>query len=124
MRTRLGTIGTVARRAGTAAAGIAALAGVAGLVQREVSLRWSGSRRAVPAPTIAPTAPVAAPTPSPVGEAPAAQSPTASPALVARAVARNEAGLPRRSAATPRPRRRSVPGARLPARAGQGIIGV
>jgi hypothetical protein len=119
-RTALATFRTLARRTGTTA-GRTALT-----VVREVSTRIAERRSpqgstppgAEPrARTVVPAAPPAAPR---------TRRTAASPADVARAVSHNAAGLARTNPQPQRrqPVRRSAPGAKLPARAGQGILGV
>ena len=120
-RTAIASFSTLARRTGTTA-GRTALT-----VAREVTTRVSerrSSRSSTPpgaVPLTPPAVPArSAPAPQPVTR----RSP--SPADVARAVARNAAGLPRTNPSPQRrrPAHRSGPGAKLPARAGQGILGV
>jgi len=116
-RTAIASFSTLARRTGTTA-GRTALT-----VAREVASRVAerrASRSSTPPGAVPRTPPTARSAPTQVIR----RSP--SPADVARAVARNAAGLPRTNA-TPQVRQpayRSVPGAKLPARAGQGILGV
>jgi hypothetical protein len=120
-RSALATFRTLARRTGTTA-GRTALG-----VVREVSTRIAerGSTRSSSPPGAVTRDRAVAPT-GPVSPAPKTRRTTASPLDVARAVGRNAAGLPRTNP-TPQRRqaiRRSAPGAKLPARAGHGIVGV
>ncbi|QBR91124.1 hypothetical protein [Nocardioides euryhalodurans] len=107
-RTAITTMRTLALRLGSTTGRLA------GRARHEVSLRIAARRDGAHGeapPTMDPAARQAMPGPS--------------PADVARAVARNAAGLRRSTAAPTRtPARRSSPGAKLPARAGQGILGV
>lgn len=121
-RTALATFRKLALRTGATAGRVGVTA------TREVRRRIAARGSARVSPPVRAEAPAAAPEPAPHpdGTSNAAPGPQpASPALVARAVARNDAGLPRTNPgptrATPR---RSAPGAKLPARAGQGILGV
>jgi hypothetical protein len=120
-RTALATFRTLARRTGTTA-GRTALT-----VAREVTTRIAerrSSRSSTPPSAAHPPPPTAPVRPARATRPVAGREP--SPADVARAVARNDAGLPRTN---PGPERRRTatrpgPGAKLPARAGHGIVGV
>ncbi len=123
-RTALATFRTLARRTGDTA-GRTALT-----VAREVTTRIAERRstRSSTPPGAVPRAraKVVAAGPVPPAPAPTTRRTAASPVDVARAVSRNAAGLSRTN---PKPQRRqpvrpSAPGAKLPARAGHGIVGV
>ncbi len=118
-RTALATFRTLALRAGTTARRTAGhtTTVVVREVRTRVADRRSTRRGTPPGPPPGAAAPDPEPTPSRRGP---------SPSDVSRAVARNAAGLARTSPpAERRPAtRRSGPGAKLPARAGQGIVGV
>ena len=120
-RTALATFRTLARRTGTTA-GRTALT-----VAREVSTRIAERRspQVSTPPGAAPRARTVVPAAPPAPETKSRRT-AASPVDVARAVARNTAGLARTNPQPQRrqPVRRSAPGAKLPARAGQGILGV
>lgn len=116
-RTAIATARTVARHAGRIGGKVALRVG------HEVSERLAARREAarVFAPPASP--PGRQETTPPAPSAPLSRGP--SPADVARAVRRNAAGLPRTNPSVWKaPRRRPGPGAKLPARAGQGIVGV
>ncbi|QZY27641.1 hypothetical protein [Nocardioides coralli] len=126
-RTALATARTVARKAGRISSKVALRVGeeirerleARRLASAGTPARTDEPRRHAAATPAAPDAPGA---PEPVPPAP---SRGPSPADVARAVQRNAAGLTRAAPQAPRgTRRRTGPGAKLPARAGQGIVGV
>lgn len=122
-RTALATFRTLAHRTGTTA-GRAALTTArrvsTGLARRRAA---RDSTPSVDPPTVVPARRPAADDPAPV---PTRGRSAASPVDVARAVARNAAGLTRSNPGPlrRRPLRRSAPGDKLPARTGQGIVGV
>ena len=122
-RTSLATIRTIALRVGTTAGRTATTVarGVVGRIAERRAARSSTPPGAVPrAPRAVPAEPVPHPEPT------TTRSAAASPTDVARAVARNDAGLSRTNPAAQRRQapRRGGPGAKLPARAGHGIVGV
>ena len=121
-RTSLATFRTIALRVGTTAGRTATTVarGVVGRIAERRATRSTTPPGAVPRP------PGATPAPAVPEPGPAAGRTAASPTDVARAVARNAAGLPRTNPAAQRRQapRRSGPGAKLPARAGHGIVGV
>ena len=122
-RTSLATFRNLALRVGTTA-GRTATTVVRGVASRIAERR--ATRGTTPPPGSVPRTSRperAQPVPA---STPAARRAAASPADMARAVARNAAGLPRTNPASERrqPPRRSGPGAKLPARAGHGIVGI
>ncbi len=121
-RTSLATFRTIALRVGATAGrtAITVARGVAGRIAERRATRSSTPPGAVPR---APGATPAQPAPQ---SPPTTRQAAASPTDVARAVARNAAGLARTNASPQRRQapRRSGPGAKLPARAGHGIVGV
>lgn len=115
-RTAITTARTTARRIRTLSSKVAIRMG------REVSERLAARRTQAPRSPAPPPQPAAR---SDVGSPESDPHAVPSPADVARVVQRNAAGLPRRSPGAQRtPRPRSAPGAKLPARAGKGILGV
>jgi hypothetical protein len=121
-RTAIATFRTVARRTGTTA-GRTALSVARRAAQQIAEHRTR--RSSTPPRGRSPDVPAGPPAAEVVEPAPTRQRAGASPADVARAVARNAAGLSRTNPGPMRRQvaRRSAPGAKLPARAGQGILG-